>query len=191
MRSGSVMIRGYAPACPRPAADTGVTRVGESVHLVGVRADPAAAVARVERVDRAHLGIRQAKSNTSRFSSRRSRRTDLGNTMKPFCRCQRSTTWAGDFSCADCRILHRRDAEQVVLALAQRTPRLDPDALCAAQSVTSALLVGGVQLDLVDRGHDAGGGDDALEVRHEEVRDADAAREAGSRSSMSFCHACT
>ena len=36
-----------------------------------------------------------------------------------------------------------------------------------------------MQLDLVDRGDDAGRGDDPLEVRHEVVRDADAAGEPG------------
>ena len=37
----------------------------------------------------------------------------------------------------------------------------------------------GVQLDLVDGGNDTGRRDDALEMRHEEVRDPDAAGQAG------------
>ena len=75
------------------------------------------------------------------------------------------------------RLRNRRDLrklEQRILALAERTPGLDVDAVVRAEGGDLRLLVGRVQLDLVDRGNGVGLGDQPLEVRHHEVRDADA-----------------
>ncbi|MNT80888.1 hypothetical protein D3C72_2204180 [compost metagenome] len=44
-----------------------------------------------------------SKSNTSMFSRMRAGVTDFGITIRSFCRCQRSVTWAGDFPCFSAR----------------------------------------------------------------------------------------
>ena len=77
------------------------------------------------------------------------------------------------------RIRDRRRAEQVVLALAQRTPGLDADAVLIGPGHHIPLLVRRVQLDLVHGRHDTGLLHRALQMRHQEVRDADAAGEPG------------
>ena len=79
----------------------------------------------------------------------------------------------------DCRGRDRLRAEEVVLPLAERSPRLDLHAVRGRPVGDLALLVGGVQLDLVDRRGHPGGRDDLLQVRHEEVRHSDAAGEPG------------
>ena len=69
--------------------------------------------------------------------------------------------------------------EQRVFALTERTPRLNLDAMTASECRGLRLLVGRVQLDLVDGGYDIRFGQQALQVRLEEVGDTDRARATG------------
>ena len=85
------------------------------------------------------------------------------------------TTWAGVLPCA-CgdRGDHRVFEHQ---ALAERAPGLGDDPELGVLVAQAGLLEAGVQLDLVDRGVDAGLRDDPLEVGGLEVGDADRAHE--------------
>ena len=93
-----------------------------------------------------------SKSRTSKFSAIRVRLFDFGNTMLPICRCQRMITWAGRLSVRlggdrDHRLVEQRgylpwpSGPQASMAAA---------AVRRAYSVHLRLLVGRVQLDLVD-----------------------------------------
>ena len=120
-----------------------------------------------------------SKPNTSRFSRRRSARTDFGKTMKPFCRCQRSTACAGVTPCAA--------AASATAGVPNRSylpcPSGPHDSMrmpCSvAQATTSRCWYAGCSSIWLTAGRHAGLGDDALEVRHQEVRDADAAGQPG------------
>src|SRR5690625_4508483 len=68
--------------------------------------------------------------------------------------------------------------EEVGLALAERSPGLREDAVPGVRLAQLSLLEVGVQLDLVDDGHLAGGRDDLLELGEREVGHADGADQA-------------
>src|SRR6188472_459724 len=122
MRNDSVMIRGYARVSPTAGPPTwGVTcaRPG-SVHLVGVRADPTAAVARVERIDRTHLRIRQGEVEDVEVLLEALAAHRLGEHDEALLQVPAQHDLGRSLLVGGRRILDRGDAEQVVLALAER-----------------------------------------------------------------------
>src|SRR5690606_16392490 len=73
------------------------------------------------------------------------------------------------------RVSNGGHAEQVVLALAERAPGFNADAVLSRPGDDVTLLVRRVQFDLIDGGNDTGFFNNALEVLYEEVGDADTA----------------
>ena len=76
---------------------------------------------------------------------------------------RRLTACSRDFY--DNRVLKQR-------SLTKWAPRFDGDAVCDRRRARAIIAMIGVDLDLVDRWHDASFGDDPVQVRRLEVRDA-------------------
>ena len=112
-----------------------------------------------------------SKLKRSAFSTIRSRFVDLGRTMVPCCRFQRSKTWAGVLE--TCLATSTTTGLLQSLSLGQRAVRLDRDSLFRTVAAGIPSLEEWGQLDLIDRGDDFGSRQQLFEMRTKEIAHAD------------------
>ena len=132
-RAAADVTHGH-PRCPDRSADS-------SVQFTSSGCEPTRP-SRSRRGDRLHLVVGRARSRTRRSSRPCARGSSIfGNRMCPRCRCQRMTTCAGDLPCVTAAADDLGQLEQRVLALPERPPRLDGDAVVCREGRGRRLLV--------------------------------------------------
>ena len=114
------------------------------------------------------------KSKSAPFSAMRCSHVDFGSTTRPCCTPQRRSTCAGERFDPLRDVCHDRVVEP--FATGERAIGLHDDLVLLAECTRLALLQERVDLDLVDGRRLVRLGEELLEVRHEEIADADVAR---------------